>query len=166
MSTAICESTSKARTSLSSASRPRQKSLAGVGHENADTDHAKQCGNDLDHDDGPLRPARTKRHGRPNSQKNSVGSDRIATRLMISGNRDCRIVGRIAVELRFGAVGSPASSVRVNSAFQHVLERGVTLHRSASIPFCLTIFSSFSAAPVGWRSPRSHWLTVPTATFR
>ena len=37
--------------------------------------------------------------------------------------------------------------------------------RSASRPFCLTTCSNFSAAPVGWRSPRSHWLTVATATF-
>jgi hypothetical protein len=77
----------------SSASGPRQKSLAGVRHENADADYAKKCGNDLDHHDGPLRPARTKRHGRPNSQKNSVGRNRIAARLMISGNRECRIAG-------------------------------------------------------------------------
>jgi hypothetical protein len=110
MSVAIGRSTGKARTSYSSVSRPRQKSLAGVGHENADTDHAKQCGNDLDHDDGPLRPARTKRHGRPNSQKNSVGRYRIAARLMISGNRGCRIVGRIAVELR--CVASDPSAIR------------------------------------------------------
>jgi hypothetical protein len=58
-----------------------------VGHENADADHAKQCSNDLDHDDGPLRPARTKRHGRPHSQKKSPRISRIAARLMISGNK-------------------------------------------------------------------------------
>src|SRR6185503_11514791 len=39
-------------------------------------------------------------------------------------------------------------------------------YRSTSIPLRLTTCSSFSAAPVGLRSPRSHWLTVFTATLR
>ena len=68
------------------ASGPRQETFARVGEENADADHAKECRNDLDHHDGPLRPAATKRHGRPNSQKNSAGRRRFARRLMISGN--------------------------------------------------------------------------------
>jgi hypothetical protein len=55
-----------------------------VGHENADADHAKQRCHYLDHHDGPLRPAETKRHRRPNSQKNSINRDRFAPRLMIS----------------------------------------------------------------------------------
>ena len=38
-------------------------------------------------------------------------------------------------------------------------------YRSASMPPRLTTCRSFSAAPVGRRSPRSHWLTVLTATF-
>src|ERR1019366_3992115 len=39
-------------------------------------------------------------------------------------------------------------------------------YRNASIPLPFPTCSSFSAAPIGRRSPRSHWLTVLTATFR
>jgi hypothetical protein len=72
------------------ASGSRQKTLAGVGHENADADHAKQCCNYLDHHDVPLGSAQTKRHRGPNSQKKSPGPHSIADRLMISSNRQCR----------------------------------------------------------------------------
>ena len=39
-------------------------------------------------------------------------------------------------------------------------------HLSGASPARLTTCSSFKAAPVGRRSPRSHWLTVFTATLR
>jgi hypothetical protein len=61
-----------------------------VGHEDADADHAQECCNYLDHHDGPLRPADTKRHGRPNSQKKSLRRNRFTERLMILGNRERR----------------------------------------------------------------------------
>jgi hypothetical protein len=72
-----------------------------VRHENTDADHAKQCGNDLDHHDGPLCFARTKRHRRPNSQKKSAGCKRIAMQLMISGNRACQKDGEPPARLAF-----------------------------------------------------------------
>jgi hypothetical protein len=65
-----------------------------MGEENTGADHAKQCCNDLDHHDGPLRPAETKPHRRPNSQKNSRNRYRFAARLMISGNRECQKHGQ------------------------------------------------------------------------
>jgi hypothetical protein len=77
------------------ASRPRQKTLAGVGHENADADHAKECCNYLDHHNGPLHPAARKRHGRPNSQKNSVRRKCFAMQLMIFCNRECKNGGQL-----------------------------------------------------------------------
>ena len=61
-----------------SASGPRQKTLARMGHENADAEHAKQCGNDLDHHNGPLLVAQTKRQRGANSQSNSAGYRRFA----------------------------------------------------------------------------------------
>ena len=37
-----------------------------------------------------------------------------------------------------------------------ILASGSAPRRSASRPFCSTTCKSFNAAPVGWRSPRSH----------
>jgi hypothetical protein len=79
MRVAIGESASNTRaSSFLIPSGPRQKTLAGVGDKNADADHGKQCSNDLDHDDGPLRPAQTKRHGGPHSQKKSLRHNGVA----------------------------------------------------------------------------------------
>jgi hypothetical protein len=47
-------------------------------------------------------PAETKRHGRPNSQKKSVGRNRIAMQLMSSGNTVCRNQGEPPARLVFG----------------------------------------------------------------
>jgi hypothetical protein len=40
------------------ASGIRLQALQGVGQKNPDADHAKQCGNCLDHNNCPLRPPR------------------------------------------------------------------------------------------------------------
>jgi len=42
----------------------------------------------------------------------------------------------------------------------------LTRYRSASVPFRFTTCSSFNAALVGLRLPRSHWMTVLTAMLR
>ena len=93
--------TRRARANDDHASGPREKTLAGVGHENADADHGKECCNYLDHRNGPLRSAETKRYRRPNSQKNSASRTRVPMQLMISGNRECQKGG--------GPLAQPAS---------------------------------------------------------
>jgi hypothetical protein len=84
----------KAGAALAHASGSREKTLAGVGHKYADADHGKECCNYLDHRNRPLRSTETKRHGGPNSQKNSASRTRFAMQLMISGNRECQKRGR------------------------------------------------------------------------
>jgi hypothetical protein len=84
------------------ASGIRLKALQSVGQKNSDADHAKQCGNYLDHSNCPLCPAETKQHGRPNSQKNSMSNNGFAGRLMISGNRASQENGKPPARLAFG----------------------------------------------------------------
>src|SRR3979411_1359837 len=89
----------KAGAALAHASGPREKALAGVGHEYADANHGKECCNYLDHRNGPQRSAETKRHGGPNSQKNSLRRKRFAMQLVISGNRECQKGGWLPARL-------------------------------------------------------------------
>jgi hypothetical protein len=50
----------------------------------------------------PFGPAETKQQGRPNSQKNSMGCNGVARRLMISGNRECQKDGKPLARQAFG----------------------------------------------------------------
>jgi hypothetical protein len=76
------------------ASRPRQKTLAGMRHENADTDHAKEWANYLDRHDGLFAPGGDETASRPEQSKKSIEPCRFTQRLMIRGNRGCQNSGR------------------------------------------------------------------------
>ena len=78
--------------------------------------------------------------------------------------RRLRRFGARAIASRPACVDMSARNIALRSRWRSIREPEP--YRRASIPLRLTTCSSFSAAPVGLRSPRSHWLTVFTATLR
>jgi hypothetical protein len=84
------------------ASRVRLKALQGVGQKNPDADHAKQCGNCLDHHKLSFTPRGNKTVRPAEQSKEFKEPHGVARRLMISGNRKCQEDGKPLARLAFG----------------------------------------------------------------
>lgn len=96
------------------ASGIRLKALQGVGQKNPDADHAKQCGNCLDHNNCPLRPRGHKTAWPAEQSKEFPEPNGFAGRLMISGNRECQEEGKPLA--RMATLGPKADTILTSTS--------------------------------------------------